>query len=63
MDMKMEPRKSDGKPGGELPYKSAGEVVGGPVDGEMEPGLNPDKCVTGEKKLPQNGTTKPLIIE
>ena len=40
------------KPGGELPYTSVEKAVGGPICGNPKPGLQPNKGVTGQPKLP-----------
>ena len=51
--MKAKPSKpnSKAKAGGELKYKNASSVVGGPICNDPMGGLNPDKCVKGSKKL------------
>lgn len=52
--MKIKPSKPNpsNKAGGELPYKNAADVVGGPICNDTTPALNPDKGVTGSSTLP-----------
>ncbi len=40
------------KAGNELPYKNVADVIGGPPCNDPQPGLNPDKPVKGDAKLP-----------
>lgn len=52
--MKAKPSKPNpsAKPGGEMKYKNAADVVGGPISNDPMTGMNPDKGVTGTSKLP-----------
>ena len=47
------------KPGGELPYKDAAKVVGGPVENQLESGLKPEKGVKGSGKTPAGSGNRP----
>ena len=52
--MKIKPGKPNAanKVGGELKYKNAADVVGGPICNDPQPGMNPDKGVKGSSSLP-----------
>jgi hypothetical protein len=49
--MKAKPSKPNhkNKAGGELPYKNAESVIGGPICNDPQDGLNADKPSSGEE--------------